>query len=76
VDYTILESHVLYGSHIHHMGADTTFVRRMASSGGRMRYMGAIWKLRVLDGSCVWHIGGKWHHVGGTWHHMEAACVM
>jgi hypothetical protein len=53
VDYTILESHVLYGSHIHHMGADTTFVRMMASSGGRIQHMGAIWKLSVLGGSCV-----------------------
>jgi hypothetical protein len=74
VDYTIMELHVLYGSHIHHIRAATTFVRRMVSSGGRM--MGAMWKLSVLGGSCVCHIGARWHHVGGTWHHMEAACAM
>jgi hypothetical protein len=36
VDGTVLEPHVLYGSHIHHMGADTPCVRRMASYRGRM----------------------------------------
>ena len=76
MDYTILEPHVLYGSHIHHMGADKTFMRRMASSGGRTRHIGAIWKLSVLGASCVCHIGGRSHHVGGIWHHMEAACAM